>query len=138
MQRLKLMQCTRQCDCGTACLQNLAQICTNRCLTGACICQDGSIWKKRVYHWRAAMEYFLIGMWRKCVPLLDDFDVVGAAVLMTLPSPAVMLIGVKRTVQSDADAAFDSARIRKTFSLSHSHREATLLPYIQSPEISPH
>ena len=40
--------------------------------------QEGSIWKRRVYHWRAAMEYFLIGMWRQCVPLLDQYDVVGA------------------------------------------------------------
>ncbi len=40
--------------------------------------QDGSILKRRVYHWRAAMEYFLIGMWRQCVPLLDEYDVVGA------------------------------------------------------------
>ena len=30
-----------------------------------------------MYHWRAAMEYFLIGMWRQCVPLLDQYDVVG-------------------------------------------------------------
>ena len=40
--------------------------------------QEGSIWKRRVYHWRAAMEYFLIGMWRQCVALLDEYDVVGA------------------------------------------------------------
>ena len=47
--------------------------------------QEGSIWKLRVYHWRAAMEYFLIGMWRDCVPLLDHYDVVGVTL-----SPAVV------------------------------------------------
>ena len=45
---------------------------------GPVAAQEGSIWKTRVYHWRAAMEYFLIGMWRQCVPLLDQYDVVGA------------------------------------------------------------
>ena len=42
------------------------------------VTQEGSIWKQRVFHWRAAMEDFLIGMWRQCVPLLDQYDVVGA------------------------------------------------------------
>ncbi len=58
--------------------------------------QEGSIWKKRVYHWREAMEYFLIGMWRQCVPLLDDFDVVGAIVVKALCPPAAVLIGIGR------------------------------------------
>ena len=42
-------------------------------------------WARNIFFWRSVMEYFLIARWRDCIDLLEQYDVVGGSVRLTLP-----------------------------------------------------